>query len=95
MRLDDAHAELISFLRRCHSAGRRLVLVITGKGRDTPDRYAPFDMAVDRSRRGVIRASVPRWLEAPELQAIVVSYSEAGPRHGGEGALYVRLRKAR
>jgi DNA-nicking Smr family endonuclease len=37
---------------------------------------------------------VPRWLEEPDLRAVVLSYTQAGPRHGGAGALYVRLRKS-
>jgi DNA-nicking Smr family endonuclease len=43
----------------------------------------------------VLRRSVPHWLEAPELRAVVLNYSPAGIRHGGDGALYIRLRKAR
>jgi DNA-nicking Smr family endonuclease len=43
----------------------------------------------------VLRRSVPLWLDEPELRAIVVGYASAGVRHGGDGALYVRLRKAR
>jgi DNA-nicking Smr family endonuclease len=43
----------------------------------------------------VLRRSVPQWLEDPEFRAIVLGYSAAGVRHGGEGALYIRLRRAR
>jgi DNA-nicking Smr family endonuclease len=46
-------------------------------------------------QRGVIRRSVPHWLEEPDLRAVVLSYIQAYPRHGGAGALYVQLRKAR
>lgn len=92
-RLDEAHSALRRFLQRCYANNKRLVLVITGKGLETSDPYASFDMGANRSRRGVIRHSVPRWLEEPELRTIVVSYTEAGVRHGGAGALYVRLRK--
>ncbi len=92
-RLDEAYSALRQFLLRCHSNDKRLVLVITGKGRETADPYTPFEMGADRGRRGVIRQSVPRWLEEPDLRTIVVSYTEAGVRHGGTGALYVRLRK--
>jgi DNA-nicking Smr family endonuclease len=45
--------------------------------------------------RGILRRSVPQWLEEPELRGIVLGWTAAGPRHGGGGALYVRLRKAR
>lgn len=92
-RLDEAYTALRRFLARCHASDKRLVLVITGKGRTSEDRYAPFNMGAEDGRRGVIRQSVPRWLEEPDLRVIVNSYTEASVRHGGEGALYVRLRK--
>jgi DNA-nicking Smr family endonuclease len=41
----------------------------------------------------VLRRNVPGWLEEPDLRAIVLSYTQAGIRHGGAGALYVQLRK--
>jgi DNA-nicking Smr family endonuclease len=46
-----------------------------------------------QQERGVLRRLVPQWLAEPELRAIVLSYDTAGARHGGEGALYVRLRR--
>jgi hypothetical protein len=51
--------------------------------------------ASDPKPRGVLRRSVPQWLEEPEFRAVVLSYAAAGVRHGGEGALYIRLRKSR
>jgi DNA-nicking Smr family endonuclease len=45
--------------------------------------------------RGVLRRNVPRWLAAPGLAPLVISYATAHIRHGGEGALYVRLRRGR
>ena len=93
-RLDEAHGELLSFLRRCHADGKKMVLVITGKGRDSDDdRYRPLDVVSERRSRGVLRQQVPRWLDEPELRAIVTSYIEAAQHHGGAGALYVRLRR--
>ena len=49
--------------------------------------------ALGEPQRGVLRRSVPQWLGEPELRAVVLSYTSAGTRHGGEGALYVQLRK--
>lgn len=93
MRQDEAHAALCAFLHRSRARGLRLVLVITGKGRkEDDDREEPFDMSRNRDR-GVLKRNVPRWLEEPELRAIVVSYTTAAIPHGGEGALYVHLRK--
>lgn len=95
MRQDEAHAALIGFLRRCHGKGQRWVLVITGKGKASDDdRDTPFDMTRERGR-GVLKRNVPRWLEEPDLRAIVVSFTVAGIGHGGEGALYVHLRMKR
>lgn len=76
-----AHGRLTRFLAERQGAGDRWVLVITGKG------------AVPGL--GVLRQAVPRWLaEAPNRQ-IVVAWLPAGPEHGGDGALYVQLRRAR
>ncbi len=87
-----AHSRLRRFLIGCQAKGQRMVLVITGKGAKAA-RSA--DWPADGSRGGVLRRNVPLWLDDPELRAIVVSYAAAGVRHGGEGALYIRLRKAR
>jgi DNA-nicking Smr family endonuclease len=80
----DAHAALTRFLRLSQSKGRRTVLVITGKGTFGRD-----------GERGVLKRQVPHWLALPELRAVVQGFEHAAVTHGGEGALYVRLRKAR
>ena len=87
-----AHSRLRGFLMGCRAKGHRMVLVITGKGAKAA---RSDDWPTDGSRGGVLRRNVPLWLDDPELRAIVVSYAAAGVRHGGEGALYIRLRKAR
>jgi DNA-nicking Smr family endonuclease len=66
------------------------VLVITGKGAEPDARRTYYD----EDARGVLRQAVPHWLAAPDLAPLIVSYAEAPRRLGGEGALYVRLRKA-
>jgi len=78
-----AHRALLSFLHRASSERLTFVLVITGKG-------AGLD-----SERGVLRRQVPRWLSLPEFRALVVGFEEAHVGHGGEGALYVRIRRSR
>ena len=91
LRQRDAHARLRTFLLEAHADGLRTVLVITGKGgEEHPDRLG--DLAGER-QRGVLRRNVPHWLEEPELRSIVLSFTQAGVRHGGSGALYVQLRK--
>ncbi len=80
-----AHGALLNFLHRAHRDGLTFVLVITGKGRTVGPE----------SERGILRRQVPLWLSLPEFRALVVGYDEAGIGHGGEGALYVRVRRAR
>ena len=78
-----AHRALLGFLRSAHRAQARLVLVITGKG------------TFGTGERGALKRQVPMWLNLPEFRAIVVGFESAAIGHGGEGALYVRLRKKR
>jgi DNA-nicking Smr family endonuclease len=93
MHQDEAHSALVRFLLRAQGKGQRWVLVITGKGKITDtDPQAPFDMMRPRER-GVLKRNVPRWLDQPDLRSLVVSYTNAAIQHGGEGALYVHLRK--
>lgn len=80
MTQSEAHALLLSFLQRAHGNGVRYVLVITGKG---------FSSGGD----GVLRRQVPAWLSTPPFRALVSSHDLSARHHGGEGALYVRLRK--
>lgn len=91
MTQDDAHHMLVGFIRRCHASGMRTVLVITGKGGAGAARRN--DDPVIPRQRGVLRRNVPAWLCGPEIGALVISYSSAHVRHGGEGAIYVRLRR--
>lgn len=87
MRLDQAHGALNAFIHASHAKGRRLVLVITGKGRITSDD-GPIPV-----RAGVLRHQVPDWLSRPPLGVLVLQVSEAHQRHGGGGAYYVYLRR--
>jgi DNA-nicking Smr family endonuclease len=79
-----AHRALFGFLQRAHHDGLTFVLVITGKGK----------MGAE-SERGVLRRQVPQWLSLPEFRSLVVGFEEAHIGHGGEGALYVRVRRSR
>ena len=74
---------LIGFLRAAQADGKRLVLVITGKGRS------------EYGDSGILRSAVPKWLAGPDFRGFVAGIEEAGRRHGGGGALYVRLRRRR
>jgi DNA-nicking Smr family endonuclease len=77
-----AHRALSGFLQRAHQDGLTFVLVITGKG----------GLGAE-SGRGILRRQVPQWLSHPEFRTLVVGFEEAHLGHGGEGALYVRIRR--
>ncbi|MGV2979528.1 Smr/MutS family protein [Camelimonas sp. ID_303_24] len=91
VRQDEAQHILRAFLLRSAAAGCRTVLVVTGKGAPARDD-APLWHG-DRSERGVLRRLAPFILESTELRDIVLGYEAADQRHGGLGALYVRLRR--
>jgi DNA-nicking Smr family endonuclease len=91
LRQRDAHAQLRRFLKTAQARGMKHVLVITGKGAE-PSTSRSF---YGEDERGVLRQAVPHWLSGPDFAALVVSFSPAPRRLGGEGALYVRLRKPR
>jgi DNA-nicking Smr family endonuclease len=76
----EAHRALEEFVRAAGAAGRRSLLVITGRG---------------TARPGVLRGSVPRWLDEGQLRRQILAVAAARPRHGGAGALYVLLRRRR
>jgi DNA-nicking Smr family endonuclease len=80
-----AHRALFGFLQRAQGEGLTFVLVITGKGK----------VGGAEPERGVLRRQVPRWLNLPEFRSLVVGFEEAHIGHGGEGALYVRVRRSR
>ena len=80
---EEAHRALVRFVERAHEAGSRTVLVITGKGGSAGDRP------------GVLQRAVPRWLGEARCRKLVLAVEPARPRHGGEGALYVLLRRKR
>lgn len=81
-----AHGALLTFLHTAHRRGDRLVVIVTGKG--------PLEEAAPKARYGgVLRRAVPRWLEEAPMANIIADKRWAHRRHGGEGALYVYLRK--
>jgi len=75
---DEARAALIGFLQRAQFDGVRAVLIITGKGMQSD---------------GVLRRRAPEWLAEAVLRGVVAGVSPADRRHGGEGALYVAIKR--
>jgi DNA-nicking Smr family endonuclease len=78
----EAHRALAAFIHSSSEAGRRCVLVITGRG-------------LGPSGPGVLKSAVPRWLEEVGLRRKILAIARAQPRHGGSGALYLLLRRRR
>ena len=89
MTLDRAHPVLTKFILSAHGRGKRLVLVITGKGKMRDDG-GPIPV-----RHGVLRHQVPQWLAMPPLSSAVLQITQAHVSHGGGGAYYVYLRRHR
>lgn len=82
MTQSEAHGLLLSFLGRAHASGLRYVLVITGKG-------ASF------GSEGALKRAVPHWLSTAPFRLLVSGHEAAARHHGGDGALYLRLRRTR
>jgi len=85
-----AHDRLIGFIDSAARSGCRCVLVITGKGVQVTERTVEGE---EKTERGVLRRMVPAWLAASNLAPLVVDYQSALPKHGGDGAFYIRLRR--
>ena len=83
MTQQEAHGNLSDFIKYSAGAGRRCLLVITGKG------------IGKGGLGGVLRAQLPSWLNSPELRPLILAFAPAQPRDGGGGAFYVYLRKRR
>lgn len=84
----DAFDAVEAFIKNVYLDGLRCVLIITGKGtlREDDDWF---------ERKGILKDRVPQWLNTPELRPLILSFSQALPADGGEGALYVLLRRHR
>lgn len=87
--LEQAHPRLNRFVMDAYSSGKRLVLVITGKGKSKED-IGPIPM-----RLGVLKHQVPQWLQQGALRPVVLQVTTANQKHGGSGAYYVYLRRPR
>lgn len=85
MRQHEAHEALNGFLAQAQGRGCRCILVITGKG-----QRAPLE-----ERTGILKAQLPRWLNEASNRGRVLAVTTAQPKHGGEGAFYVLLKKLR
>ncbi|MEA1065063.1 DNA endonuclease SmrA [Erwinia sp. HR93] len=77
--VEECRQHLFEFIRRSYADGKRNLLIIHGRGRNS------------QSHANIVRSYLARWLpEFEEIQAFCC----AQPRHGGEGACYVALKKS-
>ena len=86
--LDAAYNRLMSGVAQARAMGARTILLVTGKPR-------PVDPADRGHTRGAIRAKVLDWLAASSHHSAIAAVRRAHVRHGGEGALYIVLRRDR
>lgn len=89
MTLDRAHPVLTGFVMNAHANGKRLILVVTGKGKQR-DEGGPIPV-----RHGILRHQVPQWLGMQPMKSVVLQIAQAHISHGGGGAYYVYLRRQR
>ena len=89
MNLEQAYQALSNFIISAHNTQKRLVLVITGKGKNSDPGY------VIPQRNGVLRSQVPMWLKEAKLSNLILQVEQSHRRHGGLGALYIYLRRIR
>jgi len=81
MTSDTAYLALVEFIRENYFAGKRCLLVIPGRGKNSP------------LGRGILREHMKEWITRDPLKRVVLAFSTAQPRHGGAGAVYILLRK--
>lgn len=82
----EAYEKVLDFIKEAYLSQCRCVLIITGKGlkKDDDELF---------SEKGILRERVPQWLNTPDLRPLILGMSYALPKDGGEGALYVLLRR--
>jgi len=98
MTQDAAHAAVARFVEAQHAAGARCVLIVTGKGGKSADPFQPKAMPgrfTFSAGRGILKEALPRWLNEPRLRAHIIAAQPASRAHGGEGAMYVLLKRKR
>ncbi|PCJ01771.1 MAG: hypothetical protein COB14_03425 [Alphaproteobacteria bacterium] len=87
---NEAYDALLNFIPNAYNQGKRCVLVITGKGSRQEANTPLFT-----SKIGILKQKTPQWLATAPLNAYILKIETARQNHGGEGALYVLLRRQR
>jgi DNA-nicking Smr family endonuclease len=98
MTQEGAHASVARFIEAQHAAGARCVLIVTGKGGRAVDPFQPKAVPgrfTFSGGRGVLKEALPRWLNEPRLRPHIIAVQPARRAHGGDGAVYVLLKRKR
>ncbi|MBL4789179.1 MAG: Smr/MutS family protein [Kordiimonadaceae bacterium] len=96
---EQALGKLRSMIEGAVRRGEKTLLVVTGKGGARFSQTGDDGSAAYRTRAdfdqfgGVLKRMVPVWLSSGDLRPFIESYGSAAQEHGGEGAMYIRLRK--
>lgn len=91
MNVETAYQKVKEFLSECSERNKRLILIITGKGK-RKEQEESFWMEYSI---GVLKKTVPNWLREKDNNSLILGYTTAHKKHGGEGALYIYLRRNR
>lgn len=84
---NSAYEAVADFIPRCYASAKRCICIITGKGMNV---HADNDIF---PQKGVLKQLVPQWLNAPHLRGMILIYKHPSARLGGDGALYILLRR--
>ena len=76
-----------SFIAKSYNHGLRCIIIVTGKGLNHNEDEDIF------AQKGILRKSVPQWLNLPHLRAAILIYKHPSAKLGGDGALYILLRR--
>ena len=84
---DEAFQLVNKFITHCYTLGKRCIIIITGKGLNIHKNEDLF------ANKGILRKSVPQWLDLPNLRSMILIYKNPSEKLGGNGALYILLRR--
>jgi DNA-nicking Smr family endonuclease len=80
---DEARGAVEAFLTHAYQSGKRCVLIVHGRGRNSKDQIP------------VLKSRLTTWLGRGRWARLILAFTSARPCDGGAGALYVLLRRDR